>query len=391
MLEVPVRAGADDAEERSASVSLTGTDLELVDDLGTVQTVGLRFTDVTVPRGATIANAYLQFAADEVQTGPASLTVAGQSADNPASFAAEAGNISSRPRTSATVAWQPAAWPTIGLRGVDQRTPNLSAVVQEIVARSGWTSGNAMAFVITGTGTRTAEAFEGEGAVSKAPTLHIEYASAPTTGPVAGTAVERYITKVYNDLFQRDPDSTGMSTWSNALTTGTPYGAVANGITYSREFRSRLISASYGRYLGRGPDAAGLESWLGEMQRGMHIEQMQAGFISSPEFYLQAGSDDRRWIANLYQTVLRRAATSPEIDFWQGQLRAGVSRNGVALGFVYSTEYLTSVVDGYYRDLLGRAIDPTGRQTWVTAIQRGARDEEIIANIVSSVEYRQKV
>jgi hypothetical protein len=215
--------------------------------------------------------------------------------------------------------------------------------------------------------------------------------AAAASGPVVGDAVERYISKVYDDLFQRAPDATGMSTWSKALRAGTPYGAVANGITYSQEYRSRLISASYQRYLGREPDAAGLQNWLREMQRGMHIEQMQAGFISSPESYLQAGSNDRQWIANLYRSVLRRAAASAEINHWQGQLRAGVSPNGVALGFVYSTEYLTSVVDGYYRDLLGRAIDPSGRQTWVTAIQRGARDEEIIASIVSSAEYRQKV
>jgi hypothetical protein len=32
-----------------------------------------------------------------------------------------------------------------------------------------------------------------------------------------------------------------------------------------------------------------------------------------------------------------------------------------------------------------------GAVHWVTAIQRGARDEEIIAGIVSSPEYRQGV
>jgi hypothetical protein len=54
---------------------------------------------------------------------------------------------------------------------VDQRTPNLAAVVQEIVNRPGWASGNAMAVVLTGTGRRTAEAWDG----TYAPTLRIEY------------------------------------------------------------------------------------------------------------------------------------------------------------------------------------------------------------------------
>jgi subtilisin family serine protease len=218
------------------------------------------------------------------------------------------------------------------------------------------------------------------------------------TGPASVTSnsvipwnndpVERYVTKVYSDLFHRDPDPTGLSSWSGALKAGTAYGAVANGITYSREFRSRLIATSYQRYLGRAPDGGGLDNWLMAMDRGLHIEQMQSGFIASEEFYLRAGADDRRWVAELYRTVLGRSAGGAEIDFWQQQLRTGARRSDVALGFVYSTEYLNSVVNGYYDTLLRRSIDPSGSQTWVTAIQRGARDEEIIASLVSSVEYR---
>jgi hypothetical protein len=200
--------------------------------------------------------------------------------------------------------------------------------------------------------------------------------------------VSRYVTTVYSDLFHRTPDAAGLSAWTFALKAGTPYGAVANGITYSSEFRSRLIAGSYQRYLGRGPDPAGLTGWLGSMAKGLHIEQMEAGFIASPEFYAAAGSNDRQWVTNLYQSVLGRAPATSEVDYWQGRLRAGTGFATVALGFLYSSEHLTTVVNGYYLDLLGRSIDPGGRATWVGAIQRGARDEEIIAAIVSSPEYR---
>ena len=67
-----------------------------------------------------------------------------------------------------------------------------------------------------------------------------------------------------------------------------------------------------------------------------------------------------------------------------------MTRGTVAIGFLYSDEYLTAVVNGYYLDLLRRGIDSSGRRTWVTEIQRGARDEEIIGSIVSSDEYRMK-
>ena len=94
MLDVPVRAGSDDAEERSSSTSVTGGDMELVVDGTSVQTDGLRFTGVTVPRGATITNAYVQFQADEAGSVATNLTVAGQAADNPPGFTTAAGNVS---------------------------------------------------------------------------------------------------------------------------------------------------------------------------------------------------------------------------------------------------------------------------------------------------------
>ena len=123
------------------------------------------------PQAPRIVSAYVQFEVDEVSTGAASLTVQGQAADNPGTFLNTTGNISSRPRTNASVPWVPPAWPTIQVAGPDQRTPDLAGVIQEIVNRSGWTSGNSIVVIVTGTGRRTAEAFDG----TAPPTLHIEY------------------------------------------------------------------------------------------------------------------------------------------------------------------------------------------------------------------------
>ena len=216
--------------------------------------------------------------------------------------------------------------------------------------------------------------------------------STPTqVAPTPTGTVESYVAHVYGDLFRRTPDPAGLSSWSAALRQGTPYGDVANGITYSAEFRTALIRESYAHYLGREPDPAGLGDWLVRMNLGTHVEQIQAGFVASPEFYQRAWSDDRQWVANLYQDVLGRAPATSEIDSWQQQLSQGLNRGDIASGFLLSTEHLTSVVNGYYVQLLHRNIDPAGAYTWVTAIQAGSRDEEIIASIVSSAEYRNGV
>jgi uncharacterized protein YjiK len=160
-LEVRVAAGSDDAEESaSGTVSLSSSDLELVFD-GSDQTVGMRFNAVTIPPGATIHSASIQFQVDETPSDATSLTIEGEATDSAPTFSSSSGNISSRSRTASAVSWSPAPWTTVGQTGPDQQTPNIASIVQEIVNRPGWASGNSLAIIITGTGERVAESYNG--------------------------------------------------------------------------------------------------------------------------------------------------------------------------------------------------------------------------------------
>ena len=177
ILDVRVSSSSDDAEERaSGTMYLTSTDLELVDDPtnnGPDQRVGLRFTGLDIPQGAVITNAYVQFTVDNTDSGAVALVIRGHDTDDAGTFTAAAGNVSSRPTTDASVAWSPEPWTTSGVAGLDQQTPDLAAVIQEIVDRPGWQSGNDLALIITGAGERTADSFDG--APGSAPLLHVEY------------------------------------------------------------------------------------------------------------------------------------------------------------------------------------------------------------------------
>ncbi|MEJ2559487.1 MAG: Ig-like domain-containing protein, partial [Anaerolineae bacterium] len=183
-VETRVMTGSDDAEESaSGSVSLTSSDLELVFD-GDDQTVGIRFNNVTVPQEATVVKAYVQFQVDETPSDPANLTIQGQAADNATTFIDVGGNISSRNETTAAVEWSPAAWPVAGQAGPDQQTPDISPIIEEIVNRDGWSSGNSLVILITGNGERVAESYNGN--PNGAPLLHVEYSiGAPNDAPVA--------------------------------------------------------------------------------------------------------------------------------------------------------------------------------------------------------------
>lgn len=173
--EVRVATSTDDAEEQvsSGSVNLTSSDLELISDGSNAQLVGMRFTNVTVPNGATITNAYVQFQVDETNSGTTNVNIQGQAIDDAPTFTTSTSNISTRSRTTATVLWAPVPWTTVGEQGLDQRTPNIAGVIKEIVDRPGWVSGNDIVIVITGSGERTAESYNGVS--SAAALLHIEY------------------------------------------------------------------------------------------------------------------------------------------------------------------------------------------------------------------------
>jgi hypothetical protein len=171
-LTIPIRTGADDAEQRSdGRILLRDGDLDLVVDKRSTQTVALRFAGVPIPARATIVSAHLQLRADSTSSGRARLTLRGQRADDAAALSGRRRDIAARPRTGAAVTWTPLPWSVVGEAGSRQRSPDLSAIVQEIVDRPGWASGNALVLVVTGSGKRAAESFEG----GSPPVLEISY------------------------------------------------------------------------------------------------------------------------------------------------------------------------------------------------------------------------
>jgi len=166
-----VSASSDDAEQQGATgaspgaVNLISNDLELVNDIQSpsagTQTTGIRFQGINIPQGAIITSAYITFTAvtpDPPMTNSeaTSLNIKGQAADNALTFTTAINNISERILTSASVAWIPTAWAV----GSKYNTPVIAGIVQEIVNRPGWVSGNSMSFIISGTGHRSAASWD---------------------------------------------------------------------------------------------------------------------------------------------------------------------------------------------------------------------------------------
>ncbi|KNC53996.1 uncharacterized protein AMSG_09648 [Thecamonas trahens ATCC 50062] len=140
-------------------------------------TTGLIFDGVDVPPGATITNAYIAMEGDndngqDTGTG-VNIPIYAFAADTAGAMPTNNYGITSLAPTGAVVTWTDV--PAF-ITGVDYVSPDISPVVQELVSRPGWRSGNDMLIVFglsTGTANlRVIASFENP---TSAPLLVIEY------------------------------------------------------------------------------------------------------------------------------------------------------------------------------------------------------------------------
>ena len=116
---------------------------------------GLRFHHVYVPQGSTITEAWIRLSAaeDEISERNVGVTAYGELSTNAPDFRGHNPPVHQRQRTS-----QSAHWSMTGIWRGDRReqaSPDLRAIIQEIVGQPGWSYGNAMAFLLISDGGNT--------------------------------------------------------------------------------------------------------------------------------------------------------------------------------------------------------------------------------------------
>lgn len=174
-----VSSSNDDIEENTSTgnISAASSDLEMTYEAQNdiTQIVGLRFEGVVVPDGKIIEDAYIQFTVDERDSEMTDLLIQAKKTANAVPFdISNNGELSSMFKTNASVAWTDIpAWNSVGEAGARQRTPNLAEIINEISKETNWISGNSMAFIISGSGVRVAESYDGN--PDLAPKLVIRY------------------------------------------------------------------------------------------------------------------------------------------------------------------------------------------------------------------------
>ncbi len=171
MIDVPgmlLAEASDEALQKGTKTRTAGKRLDLGSSKGDV-IGGVRFTNIGIPPGAEIVAAHLELRSAKKASKAAALVIGGEAHGDAAPFSAVSNDLSVRSHTNEWVGWDVPLWPEAG---TNQATPDLAPVVQEIVNNPSWTAGNALAFLVTGTGKRSVAAFAGS---PGRPLLHVDY------------------------------------------------------------------------------------------------------------------------------------------------------------------------------------------------------------------------
>lgn len=132
---------------------------------------GYRFLNVTIPQGATIDDAYFKLTAFSNEAYTVDVKVWAEAADNGATF-----NTTTRTPKNATAGAVSVAWTIPNTTAdVEYSSPDIKTVIQEVVNRVGWSSGNALIILVRNNGANNCHLFKSAYYVGAEPALAINY------------------------------------------------------------------------------------------------------------------------------------------------------------------------------------------------------------------------
>lgn len=164
-------------------MTLNGMDL----DLG-LETVGLRFANAMIPAGANVLSARVQLtAAVAAESDSTNLAISAELSVSAATFTAADNDLGGRTFTApaSDVPWTVDPWIAVGDTLAAQQTPDIGALIQELVNQPGWTDTSAVVLRLAGTGQRSAVSFDGNAAT--AAVLSVTYATLEASLPICAT------------------------------------------------------------------------------------------------------------------------------------------------------------------------------------------------------------
>jgi uncharacterized delta-60 repeat protein len=201
---------------------------------------------------------------------------------------------------------------------------------------------------------------------------------------------QRYVSQVYLDLLQRSADASGLATWSAFLNQGNSRTSMVQAIQGSTEYHTLVVRQLYGYVLGRPVDDSGRNTWVRFLNQGGTVEQLEAYLLGSEEYFTRPlggnGTNDV-FLEGIYRDLLHRAIDPSGMQSLGQALAKDTSRSVVATFVMTSLESDQMEVQSLYSRFLRRTADHGGLDAFSSALQRGVSHELIIAALLGSDEY----
>jgi len=197
-------------------------------------------------------------------------------------------------------------------------------------------------------------------------------AVAPPAGPSAylngqtGDGTDQtFLTNLYRELLDRNPDQTGFQYWLNFLQTngGTTASGQSNAATrqqvvqimlHSQEYETHWVDAVFDNFLTRRADPGAEKFFVNELNNGVSEQDVLVAVLTSQEYFGHggphgrgappghgpaAGGSNEAFVDNLFAELLGRAADTASEQFYVNALDSGqLTRAQVALDFLNSPE-----------------------------------------------------
>ena len=175
-----------------------------------------------------------------------------------------------------------------------------------------------------------------------------------------------FVELLFNNVLDRPSDPGGFSFFTGQLADGASRASVVTTFIASPEFveNTEPLIAAFSSFvvngnvesdvfnifqaaLGRQTDAGGLAFFATNLQTGdLSFDQVLNTIVASAEFQENfAVLSDAEFVEALFQNALGRNADPGGLNFFLGQLDAGVSRTSIIASFINSPEFATISVD----------------------------------------------
>jgi hypothetical protein len=134
------------------------------------------------------------------------------------------------------------------------------------------------------------------------------------------------VSRLYMAAFRRVPDAGGLDNWVNYVRAGNALQSAADAFVASQEFQltygslndTQYVTLLYENVLGREPDPTGLATWTGQLGSGATRGHVLIGFSESQEGIHLFAPTVRTFLH--YFSFLGVAPTQAQLDYWKNYL-----------------------------------------------------------------------